>query len=278
MSAKTVEREFTEYPAFTVEYMPNSHRYALIRGQERIPAISVTSALKVIDKPALLGWAERCGVEGALRLERAGSLIYPDGGRVAVEDAISMVRQTGQGADARRDAGGERGNAIHEALRLYNELGDVPKLGDFDPEVRGYVQGLCRWLLASRPEPILVEQVVGSMTHGYAGRFDLLADIDGQKVLVDLKTAARTYVEQHLQIAAYMHALVECHGGEDSEVYADKGLILLVGADGTFAAHDCRADAKDFLAVLACNRAVARVRNALNAARAVEKQAVEAAA
>jgi hypothetical protein len=265
--------EFTRYAEYAVEYRDASHRYWLIRGQERIPAISVTSALKIIDKPALVPWAEKLGCEGALRLERAGSLVYPDGGQVSVEDAIRMVREAKQGADAIKEAGADRGTAIHEALRIYCELGTVPKIGDFDEAVRGYVQGLCRWLLATEPTPILVEQVVGSALHGYAGRFDLLADIDGRKVLVDLKTSARPYPEQHLQIAAYMHALQECEG-DAQENWADDGLILLVGVDGTFAAHPCQADAKHFLTVLAAHRAVSAVRSAVKAS----EKALEAVA
>jgi hypothetical protein len=260
--------EFTRYADFAVEYRDISHRYWVVRGEERTAAISVTSALKIIDRPALVPWAEKLGCEAALRMERDGQLAYPDGGQVPVEDAINIVRQTGQGADAIKQAGADRGTAIHEALRVYCEIGDVPKLADFDEQVRGYVQGLCRWLISTRPTPILVEQVVGSALHGFAGRFDLLADIDGRKVLVDLKTSARTYTEQHLQIAAYMHALQECEG-DAQENYSDAGLILLVGSDGSFQAHDCRADAKHFLAVLDAHRAVSAVRSAVKASERV---------
>lgn len=259
--------EFTRYPEYAVEYRDASHRYWLIRGQERIPAISVTSALKIIDKPQLVGWAERVGIEGLAKAVLDDVLI------VSPEQAVNLVRSNGWGADGLRDSGADRGTAIHEALRLYCEAGDVPKLGNFDPAVRGYVQGLCRWLLATRPEPILVERVVGSALHGYAGRFDLLADIDGRKVLIDLKTSARPYVEQHMQIAAYMHALDECEG-ESGEHHADAGMILLVGLDGTFTAHDCCADPKHFLKVLACQRAVGQVRGALRTAERVMEAAV----
>jgi hypothetical protein len=268
MTPTLLEREgseFTQYADFAIEYRDASHRYWIVRGEERFPAISVTSALKIIDKPQLVGWAERMGVEGALRLERGDSLRYPDGSHVPIPDAIRMVRQTGEGADAKKEAGGDRGNALHEALRSYCEVGDVPRIKDFDPEVRGYVQGLCGWLLRDKPEPVLVERVVGSPEQGFAGRFDLLAKIDGEYVLADLKTSARPYPEQHLQIAAYLYALEECYAPHD-DIYADRGMIVLLGADGTFTTHRCKAERKDFLSVLACHRAVSRVRGALKAA------------
>jgi|HubBroStandDraft_6_1064221.scaffolds.fasta_scaffold01839_22 hypothetical protein len=265
MTTQLLEREgseFTHYEGFSIEYRAASHRYWLIRGQERFAAVSVTSALKVIDKPQLISWAERVGCEGALRMERSGSLVYPDGGHVPITEAIRMVRETGQGADGKKEAGANRGNALHDALRLYCELGSPPKIGDFDPEVRGYVQALCGWLVRDQPEPILIETIVGCPEHGFAGRFDLLATIDGRKVLADLKTSARPYLEQHLQLAAYLHALEECFPSDES-VYADVAMLVLVGEDGSFTTHECRAEAKDFLNVLACHRSVGRIRNRL---------------
>lgn len=253
-----VERESTEYDGFTVEFMPNSHRYAIVQdiegSEKRKQVPSVTGILRVLDKPALIGWAEKCGAEGALRMERDGKL---EG--IGVEEAILSIRGHGEGADALRDAGGERGLALHSAQETYCELGDVPNLGDFDPEIRGYVQGYCRWLLRDEPEPIWTEQVVGSPTHQYAGRVDMLAKIGDRVVLPDLKTSSRTYPEQHLQVAGYLGAFPECF----PDIQIDEGLIVLVSADGTFQTYPCQATPSDFLDVLGAQRAVARVKAGL---------------
>lgn len=253
--------EIVEFDGFSVEYRDASHRYWIIQGEERKSAISVTSALKVLDKPSLIGWAEKMGAEGALRLERAGELHG-----IPVEEAVNIVRLQKMGADAKRDAGADRGTAVHEALRIYCQEGHPPKLGDFPEEVRGYVQGLCRWLLVTSPEPILVEQIIGSVEHGFAGRFDLLAKINGETVLVDLKTSGRVYPEHHLQTAAYTLALEECRGERP-----DTGIIVAVGGDGSFLADRSLADDEDYLSVLACHRTVNRVRSAIRLAdRATE--------
>jgi genome maintenance exonuclease 1 len=258
--------EFTSYAGFRVEYRDASHRYWLIKDGKREPAVSVTSALKVLDKPALLGWAERMGAEGALWLEREGGLTYPNGDEIPISEAIKEVRSQGLGADAKRDAGGDRGNALHEAQRIYCETGTVPNVGDFDPEHRGYVSGYCAWLLRDEPEPIFTERVVGSVEHSYAGRVDMLAKIKGRIVLPDLKTAGRAYPEQHLQVGGYMGALAEC----SPEIEVDEGMILLVGADGSFATHPCLVMPGDFLAVLACHRTMVHVRNMLRGAEKAE--------
>lgn len=258
--------EITVYDGFSVEYRDSSHRYWLHVDDGRAPAVSVTSALKVLDKPALVAWAERCGVEGALRLERSGVLTEID-----EQDALGVVRAHGEGADAKREAGADRGTAIHDALQLYCTEAKIPNVGDFDPQVRGYVQGLCGWLIAAQPEPLLVEQVVGSPTHLFAGRIDLLATVNGQRTLVDLKTnpAGRVYTEAHLQTAAYMLALEEC--GIEPAVGA---VIVAAGESGGFSTSTCCSDPAHFLAVLACHRAVSAVRAQAKA----EEKRVEALA
>jgi hypothetical protein len=256
MPIAEIVRERTEYEDFVVEFMPNSHRYAIVQENRRYSVPSVTGVLKILNKPALIGWAERCGAEGALRMERAGDLTYPDGSCVRPEEAIQIIRQAGEGADARRNMGARRGLALHQAQQAYCELQDVPNVGDFDPEVRGYVQGYCRWLLRDEPEPILTEQVVGSSRHRYAGRLDMLARINGRIVLPDLKTSARAYPEQHLQIAGYWGAMRECY----PQIEIDEGLIVIVGADGSFQTYPCVAHPIDFFKVLGCYRAIERVR------------------
>lgn len=247
--------EFQEWPGFSIEYRDASHRYFIHKDEERTTAISVTSALKVLDKPALVGWAERMGAEGALRMERRGALQG-----IEIEDALGVVRREGEGADAKKEAGADRGTAVHEALRVYCEDGTVPSISDFDPAVRGYVQGLCGWLLKAKPVPLATEQIVGSPTHGYAGRFDLLCELDGIRTIVDLKTSVRVFPEHHLQTAAYALALEEC--GQEP---AMQGVIVAVSAEGGFDAPVCCAGRSHFLAVLGAHRALAAVRSGIKA-------------
>lgn len=250
--------EYAHYKGFSVEYRDASHKYWIVTGDARSQVTSVTGGLKVLDKPALISWAERQGIEGALRLERAGEL---EG--VPVEEAINLVRLHRVGADAKRDAGADRGTAVHQALRTYCEIGTPPKITDFEPQVRGYVQALCRWLLLMEPTPILVERIVGSPTHGFAGRFDLLAEIDGRLILVDLKTSNRVYAEHHLQMAGYELALRECGYETDGSV------VVCVGENGGFVADRGLATADDYLAVLACHQALRSLRRTIKDAEHV---------
>ncbi len=244
---------FQAYENVTIEYRDSSHRYWLMHDDKREPATSVTTVLKILDKPALLPWAESCGAEGAAILAAQGELkdVHPS-------QAIDVVRMNGLGMAAKRDAGADRGTAVHQVLELWGREQRVPDLADFPAEVRGYVQGLCGWLLEARPKPLSVERFVGSVEHCYAGRLDMRATLDGRDVLVDLKTSptGRTYAEAHLQVQAYRLADMECGSAEP-----DGMVIVGVGADGSWSQTECEASAGDWLAVLRCHRAMARVRS-----------------
>ena len=251
--------EFTEYvdQGLTVEYRDASHKYwlhELVGGvPKRTPAISVTSALKVLDKPALMSWAEACGAEGAARLAELGEL------DVVAADAIYKVREFGLGMDAKRDAGAERGTLVHRVLEIYNREAKPPNVTDFELGVRGYVQGLCSWLLDFAPEPVATEVLVGSRLHNFAGRVDLYCSTKSSELeLWDLKTSPRgiVYPEAHLQAAAYEGAGMEC--GFDP----DRVFLLAVGEDGTYTVTHCHAELDDFLTVLEASRVMSRLRRA----------------
>ncbi|MCW2953239.1 MAG: hypothetical protein JWQ48_2409 [Conexibacter sp.] len=256
---------FTEYADFTVEYRDSSHRYWLINGDERAPAVSVTSALKVLDKPALVSWAEACGAEGAAKLAKLGQL-----DDVAPDRAIFQVRRHNLGCDAKRDEGAKRGTSTHAVLESYARDRSLPPISAFPVEQRGFYQGLARWLLVARPVPQYIERVVGSARHGYAGRLDMRATIDGRDVIVDLKTSARgiVYPEAHLQAAAYALADEECGAPP-----ADGIVIVAVGVDGSFEAVEGEASSQDWLSVLATHRTLGALRTSMRARQRMAERA-----
>lgn len=259
--------EFVHYDGFSIEYRDASHGYWICRhGGERTRAISVTSALKILDKPALLDWAEDHGARGAIQLARLGELED-----VPLEDVIRIVRAHGLGKDAKRDAGADRGTAVHTVLQTWATEGKPPKLAEFDPAVRGYVQGLTRWLLAADPLPISVEKIVGCPDLDLAGRMDMRALIEGRDLVVDLKTnpKGRVYMEAHAQAAAYAHLDAVCGAG-----VPDGMVIVAVGEDGTYEQVDGDATFDDYLTVLNCHRAMGRLKRLQDARwRAAKKEA-----
>lgn len=251
--------EYRDYGTLMVEYRDASHRYWIHQDSQRIAAISVTSALKVLDKPALISWAEAAGATGAARLAAEGELKD-----VPYNEAINLVRLHNLGADAKRDEGAGRGTLVHDALSAYMTDGTPPKLQDFEPEHRGYVQGISRWLVKHRPEPISVEQIVAHPTDLFAGRLDLRAMINGVDTLVDLKTnpRGRVYSEAHLQAAAYAECEHYC-----SDLGRPEAIVIVaVGEDGSYEDVPGEAEYDDFLCVLNTSRVMKRL-NGLRMAR-----------
>jgi hypothetical protein len=91
-------------------------------------------------------------------------------------------------------------------------LGAVPELSD---EAQPYVKQYMRFLDDFAPEFVMAEAPVYNLTYGYAGTLDAIAKIDGQQVVVDMKTTAHgpnsgksrpPFSEVALQLTLYRNA------------------------------------------------------------------------
>ena len=122
------------------------------------------------------------------------------------------------------------------------------------------MQSLAAWLIEADPTPEMVEVIVGSPSLKLAGRFDLIASIEGVRTLVDLKTGtnAHKYPESHLQLQGYALCFPECQIDPPQ-----RSMVLAVAEDGTYETAECRAKPEDFMAVLECHRAYQAVKAAL---------------
>lgn len=241
--------------------------YYLTKGGKRTRLPSVTTLLdSILPKAGLPPWAEARGIEGAIQAVRIGE-IDPHDERV---DAVATVRALRLGADRARDDAAGRGLNVHAVLERYAQTAEPPDLSDHPPEEWGYVQGLTRWLLHARPEPLAIEQLVASAEHGYAGRLDLKARIGGLVTLVDLKTQASAgiYESAHLQARMYDIADREC-GGEG----CSQAIVVVVAENGEFREMPCAADERAVLCALDYYRALRPIASACQSANRVEREA-----
>lgn len=81
-------------------------------------------------------------------------------------------------------AKGEVGLAAHDVLEYLSEGGE-PLL-----TYTGHEKAVIDWWAEANPKPISAEMVVYSAERNFAGRFDLLAEIDGKRTILDLKTGS----------------------------------------------------------------------------------------
>lgn len=236
--------------------------------RERLP--STTTLLDAIcPKGGLPSWSEKEGIKGAVEAVRLGLITE----EASLDEAVEIVRENKLGAENAKRQAAQRGLNVHALLEQYMLTGAAPKLAEHPVEHRGYIRGLCAWLLAENPEPVAVETLVVHPEDGYAGRLDLRARIDGQLVTVDLKTQERSgiYLAAHLQVNLYERAAVWC--GDEP---ADRKMVVVVAADGAF--RTMLADHDDWRidAALAYYRAQKPINSACESANRIEREARKA--
>ena len=259
-----------------VEYESQPKRLYRVNGAE-VP--SVTTVLDVLNKGGLTVWGMRVGIQGVLSLFDAQALTtmfdwQKDHEVVAVpqgEDAVpadvpsveELMKEHKLTTNDVKNSAADRGTNVHDALEQWAKTGHLPSPGDFPESEVGYVNGLVAFLEDARPEPVRTEVMVGSVEHGFAGRYDLelrlnetrtlrrtpkraYHDIGPGTYLVDFKSSKGVYPSTHFrQLAAYEAARVEC-GYEPT----DAQYVLNANGEGSYAFVKSTATLADFLAVL----------------------------
>ena len=137
------------------------------------------------------------------------------------------------------------GTATHDALEKLC-AGTVPSLNSYEEEVRPYIKAVCGWFVDNDPKVIDTEFLVASRTWMYAGRFDLLYERNGKRVLCDLKTSASVRPAYLIQLAGYSLALEEC-----GYPPVDRMEVVWAKPDGNYKVVESKATHADFLNQLA---------------------------
>jgi len=220
---------------------------------------SVSTVLDCLEKGGLSWWGMKVGVEGALHLIDSGFASSPEDD---AERVIELLKEHKLTVNHVKNQAADRGTNVHSALESWVETGVTPDPNLFPENERGYVQGLLAFINDAHPHPLHSELMVASMK-GFAGRFDLLANLDGEVVtktypkrkpirsqisgawLLDLKTSKDVYPSYHLQLAAYREAMTECGYGT-----ADHAGVVRVTSDGRYELVESKASFDDFLHVL----------------------------
>lgn len=122
------------------------------------------------------------------------------------------------------DNAANRGTAVHDGIENWIKFDFV----DIPPEHQLYFDGFMKWWEENSPEVIGSEIRLYHRLLRYGGTCDLLADIDGQRTLIDYKsTYALSDMTCRVQLEAYAQALAS-HG-----IKVDKKMILHLKNDGT---------------------------------------------
>jgi len=153
---------------------------------------------------------------------------YPKG----VEFFKWLAKKGWDESQAIKDAAGSKGSAMHkgaedllagESIKMDGEYTDV-KTGEIRPlTVEEYygIMTFADWYkdLCSKHEVSVIasEITVWNDEDNYAGTVDLVLNVDGKNIIVDLKSGQNTWPEHELQLSAYKRAL-DLAGTEIAEI------------------------------------------------------------
>jgi hypothetical protein len=158
---------------------------------------SVTTILKVLDKPGLNRWMQGKVAERAVKV--AGALANMVG-----EDEAAAIKYLQ--ASTYDSSAADLGTAVHAAIEKWTVTGKRPKTS---PDVKPYLDRFGPWLDKWQPKFLHTEAAIYSPRYRFAGTLDAVAEIEGCKVLLDYKSHAKptgAFAESALQLAAYRWA------------------------------------------------------------------------
>jgi hypothetical protein len=238
-----------------VEYDDAKHVYTL-NGEKLFGVSSVAKIGEDAWGPASW-WGWKVGYEGAIEV------FYSDYKWETEDLKPETMREELKARkltpNHKRDKAAKRGTAIHDALEVLAQKGEVPILEQFPEEEQGYVKGLCSWYLDYKPEFVATEVQVVSEEYGFAGRYDVRCKIGDELALVDLKTSKRVYPLSHfVQLAGYELASVEMGYPPTDAQY-----VLRVDKDGSYEFVRSVCYGQDFLDYLAASKAIKRIKGKL---------------
>jgi hypothetical protein len=193
-------------------YRTEDHRY-YFNGDGPYP--SVTTILRVIDKPALVTWAKRVVSEFAVQSHVNGELNR----KVTLLGQAQAAKWLASLPDYQRDVAADLGTSVHTLADAAGRQepppdgfqlpeGTLPYLDAF----RGYLDDL----VTSGGQVVSSEHAVVNFAVGYGGTYDLIVALPESRdlMLVDIKTSKGVYPETRLQLAGYSWGGYICLPGD----------------------------------------------------------------
>jgi hypothetical protein len=199
---------------------------------------SVTTIINfTCNKPALVPWAYKLGVQGAFEIMSDDSIATP-----LSEGELRMAMDERElGHKDALEKGSSRGIDVHDALEAIIRGNEY----DYSLSSKSFINTLMKFIEDYDPEWLLTEYKVASLEYEYAGQFDAVCiprkhpprrrheDLTGLTCLIDIKTntEGRVYPETHLpQVEAYSKAYKEMGG----EYEIDRNVVIGIGPEGKF--------------------------------------------
>lgn len=169
----------------TEQVTKRSRAHITYKLQDGMAVPGVTTILSVLNKPALVPWANKLGLQGI------DSTKYVDEKAAIGTLAHRMIADYLQG--------NETDTSEYSKVQI--------------DQAENAVLSFFEWEKTHHIDPILVEEPLVSEMFRFGGTIDCLGQINGNLCLLDFKTSRGIFPEMLIQVAAYKQLLVE-HGYE----------------------------------------------------------------
>jgi hypothetical protein len=129
----------------------------------------------------------------------------------------NWLKENGKDADEIRDEAGRRGSVVHKLTEFYDagyEVSLINPQGQIEYKLNEWAMFERYVNFRSRFQFVTdsIELNIISKELGYAGTIDRIIDMDGEKILLDIKTSNAIYPSYWLQLAAYRSLLMNKAG------------------------------------------------------------------
>lgn len=162
------------------------------------PVPGVTSILKQLAKPALINWAAGMSSEHVLSNFREG---------MSRNDMELLCREAKGAHNRVRDKAANTGSRVHSYVESLFKGRELPRIEE--EQAQNAIKAFEAWLKTVSINVLDSERILFSKEHWYAGTTDIIAEINGQLTIADIKTSSGIYDDMWMQLAAYTHALEE---------------------------------------------------------------------
>lgn len=180
---------------------------------------SVTTVLKVLNKPALLYWASSVVAKRVIEAYQNGENMD----EVLEYDELRML------PFAQKDDKASLGSLVHDVV----EKAVAGREINFDyltDDAKPYAESAITWVQENKPKYVFCERALFNTEYGYAGTCDAVVELGGRRLVLDYKTSQTTYEDHALQLAAYRRAEFSVDRGvQETMPDTEGGAILIVG-------------------------------------------------
>lgn len=149
----------------------NAHSIYINGDGRTVP--SVTTIIKMINKPSLMGWSNWLGMQGTSYAQYMKKASYI-------------------------------GTCVHEIIecKLTGKKFELKDANTWFLEVPAYVDNFIRWYKDNEIIPIKIEEKMVSDKFG--GTCDIYCEFEGKKTILDIKTSKAVYSTMFIQLAGYV--------------------------------------------------------------------------